>query len=128
MKTTEMVMKFLKEQGFCPVVDEDNGNIIFKYQMSTFIFFNNDEDEEFFQLAFPNVYEFEEQNRELVLEAANKVNCSLKVAKVITPADTGSVWILFEVILDQSPEVGSIIERGLGVLQHARQSFYEALQ
>ena len=74
MKTTEMVMKFLKEQGFCPVVDEDNGNIIFKYQMSTFIFFNNDEDEEFFQLAFPGIYDVDEDNRELVLEAADKVN------------------------------------------------------
>jgi len=128
MKTTELVMKFLKEQGFCPVVDEDNGNIVFKYQMSTFIFFNNDEDEEFFQLAFPNIYTFEEENRELVLEAANKVNTSMKVAKVISPANSGIVWILFEVILDQSPEVSSIIERGLGVLQHARQAFYEALQ
>ena len=125
MKTTEMVMNFLKEQGFCPQVDE-RGSIIFKYQMSTFVFMNNDEDEEFFQLAFPGIFDVTEDNRELVLEAANKVNCRLKVAKVIIP--NNDVWVLFEIILDQSPEVGSIIERGLNILMHAREAFYEALQ
>ena len=126
MKTTEMVMDFLKKQGFCPEVDEDNGNIIFKYQMLTFIFFNNDEDEEFFQLAFPGIYDVTEDNHDLVLEAADKVNRTVKVAKFITVGE--SVWVLFESILDHSPEVGSIIERALGILQHARQSFYEALE
>ena len=120
-----MVMNFLKEQGFCPQVDE-KGSIIFKYQMSTFIFMNNDDDEEFFQLAFPSIFDVTEENRELVLETANKINCRLKVAKVIVPND--DVWVLFEVILDQSPEVGSIIERGLNILMHTRQAFYEALQ
>ena len=126
MKTTEMVMDFLKKEGFCPKVDEDNGNIIFKYQMCTFLFINNDEDEEFFQLAFPYIYDVTEENRDLVLEAANKVNSRIKVAKVIVPGE--NVWVLFEVILDQSPEVGSIIERGLGILQQARKSFYEEIQ
>ena len=125
MKTTEMVLNFLKEQGFCPQVDE-HGSIIFKYQMSTFIFMNNDEDEEFFQLAYPGIFDVTEENRELVLEAANKVNSRIKVAKVIIPDD--DVWVLFEVILDQSPEVGSIIQRGLGILMHARQVFYEEMQ
>ena len=121
-----MVMDFLKKQGFCPEVDEDNGNILFKYQMLTFIFFNNDEDEEFFQLACPGIFDVTEENRELVLEAANKVNDNTKVAKVIIVGE--KVWVLFEVILDHSPEVGSIIERGLGILQHARQKFYDTLQ
>ena len=47
MKTSEMVLDFLRKQGFCPEVDE-NGSIIFKYQMCTYLFINNDEDEEFF--------------------------------------------------------------------------------
>ena len=49
-----------------------------------------------------------------------------RVEKLFVP--DFDVWALFEVILDHSPEVGSIIERGLGILQHARQAFYEALQ
>ncbi|MCR4922195.1 MAG: hypothetical protein K5945_10905 [Bacteroidaceae bacterium] len=126
MKTTEMVMDFLKKEGFCPKVDEDNGNIVFKYQMCTFLFINNDEDEEFFQLAFPGIYDVTEENRDIALEAANKVNSSIKVAKVIVPGE--NVWVLFEVILDQSPEVGNIIERGLSILQAARKTFYDELQ
>lgn len=127
MKTTEMVMNFLKEQGFCPQVDEDNGNIIFKYQMRTFVFINNDDDDdEFFQLAIPSVDRVTEENRELMLEAANKVNQTMKVAKVIVLDEF--VWILFEVILDESPEVANIIRRGLSILTHTQQAFYEALK
>ena len=127
MKTTELMMDFLKKQGFCPEVDEDNGNIIFKFQMCTFIFVNNDEDEEFFQLAFPSIFNITEENREMAMEAANKVNSEMKVAKVIIAGET-SVWILFEILLDHSPEVDTIVPRALGILQHARQEFYEALQ
>ena len=43
MKTSESVLEFLRTQGFCPEVDE-HGGIIFKYQMATFLFINNDED------------------------------------------------------------------------------------
>lgn len=28
-----MVLEFLREQGFCPDVDPDKGNIFFKYQI-----------------------------------------------------------------------------------------------
>lgn len=125
MKTTEMVMDFLRKQGFCPEVDE-HGSIIFKYQMCTYLFINNDEDEEFFQLALPGIFDVTEENREIVLEAANKVNRTIKVVKLFVP--DSDVWAVFENILDQSPEVDTIIPRALSILQHARQAFYEALQ
>lgn len=126
MKVTELVLESLRNEGFRPQIDETNGNILFKYQMYTFIFFNNDDDQEFFQLALPNIYDVTEDNRELILEAANKVNCGTKVAKIFIVDDT--LWASFESILDHSPEVTSIIERALGILMHARQSFYEAIQ
>ena len=50
-----MVLDFLRKQGFCPEVDENNGNILFKYQMAGFLYINNDEDQEFFQLIMPNI-------------------------------------------------------------------------
>lgn len=125
MKTTELVLDFLKKQGFCPDVDEDNGNIVFRYQMLTYLFINNDEDEEFFQLIMPNVFDVTEDNREMVLEATNKVNHSLKVAKACVMDD--SVWLFFEILLDHTPDVEDIIPRALTILQHTRQSFYEAM-
>ncbi len=124
MKTTERVLDFLKTQGFCPEVDE-HGGIIFKYQMATFLFINNDEDEEFFQLAMPHIYQVTDDNRDIVLEAANKTNTSMKVAKISVMDD--SVWAFFEILLDQSPDVKDIIPRALNILMGARQTLYENL-
>lgn len=124
MKTTERVLEFLKTQGFCPEVDE-HGGIIFKYQMATFLFINNDEDEEFFQLAMPHIYQVTDDNRDIVLEAANKTNTSMKVAKISVMDD--SVWAFFEILLDQSPDVKDIIPRALIILMGARQALYENL-
>lgn len=126
MKTSEMVLDFLRKQGFCPEVDSDNGNIMFKYQMATFLFVNNDEDEEFFQLIMPAICDVSEDNREIMLEAANKINRGIKVVKACIMGET--VWLFFENLLDKSPEVGSIIERALNILHGARQQFYDHLR
>ena len=123
MKTSERVLEFLRQQGFCPEVDPDNGNIVFKYQMRTFIYINNDEDEDFFQLALPGIMDVTEDNRELVLEAANKTNFAIKVIKCCIPHD--DVWVFFEILLDSSPEVQDIIPRALAILQGAQQQFYQ---
>lgn len=123
MKTSEKVLEFLRSQGFCPEVDSDNGNIVFKYQMLTFLFVNNDEDSDFFQLIMPNIYDVTDDNRDIVLEAVNKTNLSLKVAKAAVLDD--SVFLFFEILLDQSPEVKDIIPRALSILQGTRQTFYE---
>ncbi len=120
-----MVMNFLRQQGFCPEVDEDNGNILFKYQMANFLFINNDEDEEFFQLLMPGIYDVTDDNRDVVLEAANKVNHSIKVVKACVVND--SVWLFFENLLDHTPEVDDIIPRALAILQGARQHFYQEI-
>lgn len=127
MKATEMVMEFLRKEGFCPEVDSDNGNIVFKYQMTTFLFLNNDEeDEEFFQLCMPNIYDVTDDNREMVLEAINIVNRKLKVMKATIIGE--NVWLFFENLLDQTPDVSTIIPRALMILQGGRQQFYEEME
>lgn len=123
MKTTEMVLNFLKQQGFCPEVDPDNGNILFKFQMANFLFVNNDEDEEFFQLVMPNIFDVTEDNREMALEAANKLNFSIKVVKASIVND--SIWLFFENLLDKTPDVSDILPRALQILQTARQQYYQ---
>lgn len=125
MKTTEMVINFLRQQGFCPEVDEDDGNVLFKYQMANFLFVNNDEDEEFFQLLMPGIYDVTDDNRDMVLEAANKVNHTIKVVKACIVND--SLWLFFENLLDHTPEVEDIIPRALAILQGARQHFYQEI-
>lgn len=81
------------------------------------------EDEDFFQLAFPGIYDVTEDNRELVLEAINKTNLGIKVVKCCIPHD--DVWVFFEILLDSSPEVKDIVPRALDILQGAQQLFYK---
>jgi hypothetical protein len=122
MKTSEMVLNYLKEQGLCPQVDDD-GDIIFKYQMLTFIYFENDEDEKFFRLALPGIYDVTEDNRISVLEAVNEVNKRLKVAKAFIPDD--DVWVSAETLMDDTPELDDFVPRILNILLGSRQKFYE---
>lgn len=122
MTTTESVLEFLRKEGFCPEVDE-NGSIVFKYQMVTFLLINNDEDNDFFQLTIPYIYDVTDDNRDIMLEAANKTNTTMKVAKICVIDD--SVWALFEILLDQSPAVEDIMPRALNILMATRQTFYE---
>lgn len=125
MKTSERVLQFLKEQGFCPKVDAD-GDIFFKCQMRVFLFKNHDEDEEYFQLALPGIYDVTEDNRDVVLEATNRVTSMMKVAKTIVTND--SVWVLFEILLDSTPEVSDIIPRALAILVGAQEEFYKQIR
>ncbi len=125
MATTQLVLDFLKQQGFCPEVTE-NGNLFFKYQMANFLYLNNDEDEEFFQLVMPGIFDVTEENRELVLEICNKTTCGIKVAKAVVQGE--NVNLYFEIFLDHSPEVKDILPRALGVLNSARQEFYSHLK
>ena len=125
MATTDNVLQFLRQQGFLPEIDEDNGNILFKYQMANFLYVNNDDDDDFFQLLMPGIYDVTDENREMVFEAANNTSHSIKVVKACIIND--SVRLFFENLLDSSPEIADIMPRALQILQAARQHFYEAL-
>ena len=94
--------------------------------MKNFLFINNDEDELFFQLILPGIFDITEENRELVLDAINKVNVSVKVIKCCIIND--EVWIFFENLLDSSPEVSDIIPRALNILQGAQLEFYKHIE
>lgn len=124
MKTSEMVFEYLKSQGLMPKIDEDN-DIIFKYQMLTFIYFNNDDDEQFFRLALPGIFDVTEENRPTVLEAMNEVNKRMKVVKAYIPKD--DVWIAAEIMMDSTPELDDIVPRLLNILLGARKEFYDQI-
>ena len=122
MKTSELMMKFLKEQGFIPE-KLDNGWIAFKYQMHTFAYIENDEDSEFFQLAMPYVANVTEDNREAALEAANKISINFKAVKAVVYDDT--VWLMSEIWIDSTPVLEDMVPRMLNGLAHAYSEFGE---
>lgn len=126
MTATDLVLNFLQKEGFCPKKEEYG--IVFKYQMKHFIFFNNDNDEEFFQLVMPGVFDVDEENIVLALRACSKMNEDVKVVKAFISEKTEDIWLAFEIILDQNPEVDSILPRALNSLLHAQNVYYQSLR
>lgn len=126
MKTSENVFNYLKEEGLVPKYNE-YGNIAFKYQMRSFLFFNNDDDEQFFQLAMPSIFEVTDDNRMAVMEAMNQVNDTKKVVKLTIPK-SNMVWASAEIIMDSTPELDDLIPRLLNLLLGAQQDFYKIME
>ncbi len=126
MKTSENVFNYLKEQGLVPKYN-DNGNIEFKYQMRSFIFFANDNDEQFFQLTMPSIFKVTDDNRMAALEAMNQINDTTKVIK-LTVTKNGNVWESTEIMLDSTPELDDIFPRLLNILLNTRQKFYDLME
>ena len=129
-----MVFEYLKSQGLMPRIDEDN-DIVFKYQMLNFIFFNNDDDEQYFRLMMPAIFEVTEDNEEMILQAMNDVNGNIKVVKLYTMdiddeegKSSTSVWIAFEILADSTPEIGDIVPRAISLLKGARIAFLAKLE
>lgn len=124
MKTSELMMQFLKKEGLMPEV-MDNNNIIFKYQMRTFMYVENDEDASFFQLMMPAIYDVTDDNRDAVLVAANNITKGYKIVKCVVMDD--NVWLSAETLLDSSPQLEDIVPRFLELLINVQQAFYNEI-
>lgn len=125
MNLKEMMMQFLKEEGFCP--KEDEYGIDFKCEGRVFTFRHDEDDEQFFRLMLPSIFEVTDENRDSVLRAMNEVNTKVKVVKAFTPRPN-YVWIGFEVLVDSTPVLDDIVPRALAILCGAQKVFYEAIQ
>lgn len=125
MNLKEMMKQYLQEEGYCPK-DEEYG-LAFKCEGRNFLFLYDEDDEQFFRLMMPAIYDVTEENLPAVLAALNKVNSDMKVVKVYTSYGD-SVWVGFEVIVDSTPVLDDFVPRGLKMLRAAQMKFYEAIQ
>lgn len=125
--TRDLVVNFLREEGYCPKVDDD-GDVVFKCEGRTFLYFGNVEDNDFFQLAMPAIFDVTEDNREMVLETCNAVTREMKVAKCVVVDQQNSVWLFCEMLLDHTPDIGDILPRAIAILQGSQQTFYGKIQ
>ena len=124
--TRDLVINFLREEGFCPKLDE--GDVLFKCEGRLFVYFGNEEDNDFFQLAMPSIFDVTEDNREMVLEACNEVTRIVKAAKCMVIDQQASVWLSCELFLDHTPNIEDILPRAIVILQAAQQEFYSKIQ
>ena len=124
MKTVEKVFEALKNEGLVPVME--NFGISFKFQMTNYVYMEDENDESFFNLLIPNIYDVSEENELEVLRAINNVNNSMKVAKLVISND--SVWVCFENLFDKEHKMEDLVPVAVSTLYQARQRFYAALK
>ncbi len=125
MNLKELMLNYLREEGFCP--KEEEYGLAFKCEGLNFIFFYDEDDGQYFRLMMPGIFDVTEENLPAVLLAMNKVNSEMKVVKAYTPVPD-AVWIGFEVIVDSTPVLADFVPRGINMLRAAQRKFYEAIQ
>ena len=133
MDLKKLMMNYLAEEGFRP--HETPFGIAFKNEGMNFLFFKDEEDEQYFRLMMPAIFVVTEDNEETIMRVMNDVNGSIKVVKLYTmdledeegKSET-SVWIAFEILADTTPELKDIVPRAISLLQGARIAFLSQLE
>ena len=133
MDLNKLMIDYLAEEGFRP--HETPFGIAFKNEGMNFLFFKDEEDEQYFRLMMPAIFVVTEDNEETIMRVMNDVNGSIKVVKLYTmdledeegKSET-SVWIAFEILADTTPELKDIVPRAISLLQGARVAFLSQLE
>ena len=133
MNLTKLIFDFLAEEGFRP--HETEFGIAFKSEGFNFLFFKDDEDEQYFRLMMPAIFEVTEDNEDMILKAMNDVNGNIKVVKLYTMEmenedgkKSTSVWVAFEIPADTTPEMADIVPRAIALLKGGRIAFLTRLE
>lgn len=127
MAVYDLMLDFLANEGFRP--KEEDFGLVFKVEGLNFLFFKDDNDDQYFRLTLPGIYDVNDDNELAVLRAINGANAAMKVVKlyILGEGDDRDVWVAFEILLDNTPDMG-FVERAINLLKAGRQDFYRRLQ
>ena len=133
MDLNKLMIDYLAEEGFRP--HETEFGIAFKKEGINFLYFKDEEDEQYFRLMMPAIFEVTEDNEDMILQAMNDVNGNIKVVKLYTMdmedeenKKNTSVWVAFEILADTTPEMGDIVPRAITLLKGGRLAFLARLE
>ena len=133
MDLNKLMMEYLAEEGFRP--HETPFGIAFKKEGTNFLYFKDEEDEQYFRLMMPAIFEVTEDNEDMILKAMNDVNGNIKVVKLYTMEmenedgkKSTSVWVAFEILADTTPEMADIVPRAIALLKGGRIAFLTRLE
>ena len=121
MAFCEKLEEYLKKEGFCP--EKTDFGLQFKYETLDFIHFRDDQDENFLNLFFPQIFEVNDENRQDVLAALDQANSEVKVAKASVRFGN-AVWVGVEMLLSENFDLGDIVPRSLNMMIYYRDVFY----
>lgn len=133
MDLNKLMMNYLAEEGYRP--HETPFGIAFKSEGFNYLYFKDEDDEQYFRLMMPAIFEVTEDNEETIMKVMNEVNGTIKVVKLYTmdlEDEDGktepSVWVAFEILADTTPELRDIVPRAINLLQGARIAFLAKLE
>ena len=133
MDLNKLMIDYLAEECFRP--HETPFGIAFKIEGFNYLFFKDEDDEQYFRLMMPAIFEVTEDNEDTIMRVMNEVNSNIKVVKLYTmdmEDDKGkketSVWVAFEILADSTPELGDIVPRAINLLQGGRVAFLSKLE
>lgn len=121
MKMKEKLLAELLKQGLMPIQEEFG--IVFKYQMVNYIFFEDDEDDDYLNICVPYILEVNEDNMPCVFAAVNHINKLLKVVKMVINDD--HVWACYEAKLPNDAPLEGVLTFAVHSLFIAHQEFIE---
>ena len=125
MNLKELTQEFLRKEGFCP--EETEFGLAFKCEGKNFLLIYDDDDQQYFRLMMPCIFEMTDENEDAVYRAMNEVNSCVKVIKAYIMCEN-EVWIGFEVLVDTTPVVGDFIPRAINMLNGGARKFFQTLQ
>jgi len=126
MTKKKLFMRFLREDGFRPKIDEDD-DIVFKFEGKTHYIETNELDESYFRLILPNFWQIdtpEEESHALVV--MSEVNAEIKVAKIYQRKD--SIHATVEMFIDPMEGFKQVFPRCLGCIQAAVDAFRKKMK
>lgn len=124
MKTIERVLLVLEKQGINPMIDQNM--LSFCFQKLNYLYLQDEEDDTYFSMYIPGVYEVDSWNEQTVLRVVNQVNGTMRIVKL---AIHGSfVWIGVELPLYESSSVADVVFMSLDLLYEAWLQFLDLLR
>jgi hypothetical protein len=124
MKMIDNVMEVLQKQGFLP--QREDFGIMFKYQITNFLYLFDENDETYFSMYVPCIFEVDDENIDDVLKAINIINNEMKVLKLVVNAN--NVWCCFEEKLTENTDIEEIVSFAVVSLAQSQIKFFERLK
>ncbi len=123
MTKKELIMSTLEEKmGYCPEIDED-GDIMFAYQLKTIYVMTADDDEQYVSVMLPQFHDIEEGKETIALAVCNKMTRELKFAKVYIDQTFNHVTATCEFYYSSKKSLLQNLERSLELLGVIRTVF-----
>lgn len=124
MNKKEHIASILEGMGYKPQYDDD-GDIFIMYQMKNIFFlFNEDEQENFISLTYPQFVEIEEGEESLSLAICNKMTREIKQVKVCVDKSFKSISANSEFFYANDEALEYSIKMSLRMLGVMRSQYY----